>query len=94
MKKDWRTPTRSFANGNCVEAASGIRVRDSQDRTGPVLQFTPAAWEEFLSRLRESGIVMDDPTPWKIVKNELLRQIELGVPEPGTFFLVWPNAPL
>ena len=51
IANDWRKSRRSAA-GNCVEIASGVRVRDTQQHgTGPVLTFTPGAWAEFTGRL-------------------------------------------
>ncbi|SCF16194.1 protein of unknown function (DUF397) [Micromonospora viridifaciens] len=49
----WRTSTRSGDNGgNCVEVAANlpgiVAVRDSKDRTGPVLAFTPDSWMVFV----------------------------------------------
>jgi Domain of unknown function (DUF397) len=54
----WRTSSYSGANGgNCVAVASpggAVTVRDTkQDRAGPVLRFTPAAWREFAVRLKQ-----------------------------------------
>ena len=46
----WRTSSYSGnGGGNCVEVAADGRVliRDSQDRAGTVLQFSPAAWRRF-----------------------------------------------
>jgi len=46
----WRKSRRSMANGNCAEVASGaagVAVRDTQDREGPVLKFSAAAWRAF-----------------------------------------------
>ncbi len=37
--------------GNCVEVAeatSTVLVRDSKDKSGPRLTFSPAAWEAFV----------------------------------------------
>lgn len=52
----WRKSTRSGSNGGgCVETASHRRrvlVRDTQDRTGPVLQFTPDVWRRFTSQVK------------------------------------------
>ena len=48
----------SFSGGacnNCVEIAllpGEIAVRDSKDRQGPVLVFTPAEWQAFLDGVR------------------------------------------
>lgn len=52
----WRTSSYSSAQGNCVEVADlpdgGRAVRDSKDRTGPVLRFTADEWEAFTARVR------------------------------------------
>jgi hypothetical protein len=42
------------SSGNCVAVAAGDRVmvRDTKDRTGPVLGFSPAAWRQFADRLK------------------------------------------
>jgi len=49
----WFKSTRSSGNGNCVEVAilddRGVAVRDTKDRSGPVLLFTPAEWESFVA---------------------------------------------
>lgn len=50
----WRKSSYSGANGaQCVEVASAdaVLVRDSKDPDGPVLGFTPEAWQEFLSSM-------------------------------------------
>ncbi|MFR9774583.1 DUF397 domain-containing protein [Micromonospora sp. MS34] len=49
----WRTSSRSTdSGGNCVEVAGNlpgvVLVRDSKDRSGPTLTFTPDAWRGFL----------------------------------------------
>lgn len=51
----WRKSTRSGDNGGgCVEVATTpeqVMVRDSKDRSGPVLIVPPAAWRSFLATL-------------------------------------------
>ncbi|MGW3889437.1 DUF397 domain-containing protein [Micromonospora chokoriensis] len=54
MERDgvWRTSTRSGGEGDCVEVAGfaeTVGVRDSKDRQGPVLTFTPSAWAAFVT---------------------------------------------
>lgn len=52
---EWRKSSHSTdTGGSCVEvsAPGDILVRDTTDRTGPVLAFRPAAWHRFLSALR------------------------------------------
>jgi hypothetical protein len=50
----WRKSTYSSTNG-CVEVAlieDRVAVRDSKDRSGPVLVFTAHEWHAFLSGVR------------------------------------------
>jgi hypothetical protein len=53
----WIKSSLSFANGDCVEAASlpdgRIGVRDSKDTSGPILRFTSAEWRAFLGGARD-----------------------------------------
>jgi hypothetical protein len=51
MAADWRKSSLSNS-GNCVEVASGVAVRDTQDREGPVLTFSAAAWQAFTGTLK------------------------------------------
>ncbi|MCM2577970.1 DUF397 domain-containing protein [Streptomyces meridianus] len=48
----WFTSSHSGGGGGeCVEVAAGtaaVHVRDSGNRTGPVLDFTPEQWASFV----------------------------------------------
>jgi hypothetical protein len=51
----WRKSTYSSnGGGECVEISSADRVlvRDTQDRCGPVLRFSPAAWRKFADQVK------------------------------------------
>lgn len=52
----WVKSSVSRSNGACVEVASlpggHVGVRNSRDRGGPVLRFTPAEWFAFLGGVR------------------------------------------
>jgi len=50
----WRTSTAS-GGGGCVEVAfakKSILVRDSKDRTGPILSVSPEIWTAFIRAAR------------------------------------------
>ncbi|TCO52425.1 DUF397 domain-containing protein [Actinocrispum wychmicini] len=48
----WRKSSYSgTAGANCVEVrftGTGVHVRDSKNRPGPIVHFGPAAWRGFL----------------------------------------------
>ncbi|AZM46431.1 DUF397 domain-containing protein [Streptomyces sp. WAC 06738] len=52
----WRKSSHSSgSSGDCVEVAacpSVVHVRDSKDKTGPQLAFTPDAWADFVAFAR------------------------------------------
>jgi Domain of unknown function (DUF397) len=52
----WVKSSLSYSNGACVEVASlpggTIGVRNSRDRGGRVLRFTPDEWHAFLGGVR------------------------------------------
>lgn len=53
----WRKSSYSSANGQCVEVrrldGGEVAVRDSKDRRGPALVFTPAEWSAFVSGAKD-----------------------------------------
>lgn len=51
----WRTSSYSMSNGQCVQVAPSIFVRDSKDQDGPVLSFSPSAWAGFTERIKENA---------------------------------------
>jgi hypothetical protein len=54
---DWAKSSLSQANGSCVEVSGlsteTIRVRDSKNIKGPILQFTPSEWDAFVGGVRK-----------------------------------------
>jgi uncharacterized protein DUF397 len=52
----WVKSSLSYANHNCVEVAdlgNGVTgVRNSRDREGTVLRFTPDEWHAFMGGIR------------------------------------------
>ena len=56
----WRKSSFSASSGNCVEVVglTGlVAVRDTkQDARGPILEFAPGAWREFLADIRSGRL--------------------------------------
>ena len=52
----WRKSSYSGnGGGTCVEVGAGGRgvlVRDTTDRSGPVLRFSPAGWRRFADQVK------------------------------------------
>ena len=49
---NWRKSSRSSSNGDCVEARKcddRVELRDSKDRSGPVLSFPASVWQAFIN---------------------------------------------
>jgi hypothetical protein len=59
----WTKSTRSAGNGACVEVAHlspAVAVRDSKDRSGPILRFDAVGWTAFVGSLRDDRFVPQD----------------------------------
>lgn len=51
----WRKSTGSQQDEECVEVArrgGSVLVRDSRDRSGPILAFSRTEWRSLLTRIR------------------------------------------
>ncbi|MDF5752492.1 DUF397 domain-containing protein [Spongiactinospora sp. TRM90649] len=60
-RSDLRWRISSHCNGgNCVEVAAlpggGVALRDGKDAAGPVLEFTPAEWRSWVSRVKSGEL--------------------------------------
>jgi len=55
----WHKSTRSNGHSNCVEVAENlpgrVLVRDTKDRDGGTLAFSPAAWAGFIALTKRPG---------------------------------------
>jgi hypothetical protein len=53
----WRKSSRSTKERGCVEAAflpdGRVAIRDSKDRAGPALVYTPREWDAFLKGAKD-----------------------------------------
>jgi Domain of unknown function (DUF397) len=62
MKSNWRKPSYSGDQGNCVEVGGDRRrvlVRDTTDRNGAVLRLTPDAWRRFAAKVKGERSLAD-----------------------------------
>jgi hypothetical protein len=57
-KPNWKTSSYTGGSGgNCIEVAdhdNAVAVRDTKDRTGPVIRFTPDAWRALVKQVKQS----------------------------------------
>jgi hypothetical protein len=67
VDRGWRKSSYSGNGGQCIEVAdddSRVIVRDTKDRTGPILRFTPDAWVRFAKQVKADASLADLwPTP-------------------------------
>lgn len=58
----WHKSSRSGSEGQCTEVlytGAEVLVRDSKDREGPVLTFTPGEWRAFLGGVHQGEFEID-----------------------------------
>jgi len=74
---NWRKASYSASNGGgCVEvggAKAAVLVRDTQDRTGPVLVFSAGAWRRFADQVKRSLAPRPVPgprPPWRALPDD------------------------
>ena len=82
---NWRKSSYSGGNGgSCVEVANAdhVLVRDTADRTGPVLRFTPGAWRRFAVQVKRSLASEPDRAALVPVGRGRPFPCEPGSPEP------------
>jgi hypothetical protein len=51
----WRKSTGSVTDEECVEVArlgGSVLIRDSRDRSGPILAFSHTEWQALMTRIR------------------------------------------
>ena len=51
----WRKASYSNGSGACAEvgqALEGVAVRDTKDRDGAMLRFTPKVWRAFATKIK------------------------------------------
>ncbi|MCW2915328.1 MAG: hypothetical protein JWN52_3396 [Actinomycetia bacterium] len=53
-RAQWRKASHSTANGECVEAAAMILVRNSNAPDGPTIACTPEDWRTLLDQVRNA----------------------------------------
>lgn len=54
-RAEWRKATTSTGNGACIEVSvepEVAKVRDSQDRSGPVMSVSQPVWRRFVLQIK------------------------------------------
>jgi hypothetical protein len=64
---NWRKSSYSSSNsGNCIEVAdndSRVLVRDTKNRTGPILRFSADAWRRLVEQVKADVRLASDARP-------------------------------
>jgi hypothetical protein len=66
VDRGWRKSSYSGNGGQCVEVAdddSRVLVRDTKDRTGPILRFTQDVWVRFAKQVKADASLASDLWP-------------------------------
>jgi hypothetical protein len=83
IKPGWRTSSYTGnGGGNCVEVAdqaARVLVRDTKDRTGPVLRFTPAVWLRFADEVKRSLAPAPNRGPADAGRGTRVLAVDAGV---------------
>ena len=56
LNADWHKSSYSSNNGSCVEVRrlpTMVEVRDTKDRSGPVLTFSADSWRSFVASVHK-----------------------------------------
>jgi Domain of unknown function (DUF397) len=57
MILNWRKPSHSLSNGNCIEVGTGqalVAIRDSRDADGPVISVSLRNWTRFTEHVKRA----------------------------------------
>jgi hypothetical protein len=59
----WFKSSYSESAKSCVEVrmTDQVDVRDTKDRSGPVLQFSRTAWSDFIADIQDGGFTIPRP---------------------------------
>ena len=96
MRPRWRKSSFIGNGGDCVEVAdhgNRVLVRDTKDRTGPVLRFTPDAWRKFADQVKRS--LEPDWRTASCMTEQRRRPFSRSQAEPQCEWRsLWPGKPL
>ncbi len=83
----WRKSSYSGANGGeCVEVGQDedlIAIRDTKDRTGPVLRVAPHTWRRFAQQVRRSLSAQSAAQRWNGLSSRTCHQERRRVTQSG-----------
>ncbi|MGH2943274.1 MAG: DUF397 domain-containing protein [Solirubrobacteraceae bacterium] len=66
----WRKSRHSGTEDGCVETAflsdGHVAIRDSKDRSGPALIYTPREWAAFVAGVKDGEFELPDRSPRRL----------------------------